>query len=826
MKQINTPSKLPLPFAAVGGKRDIPTASQIAISPGAASLEDGFPPLTRTPLAAGGIPPSGLDMNGILYELSAVVRWANAGGGFAYDAAFANDANVGGYPKGARVMRSDGQGYWFNTVDDNLTDPEAGGAGWVPDFAAGVTTITMTNANVTLTPLQYGKRVIAVSGLMVANLNLIFPDIPGNWLLVNNTTGAYSITAKTAAGVGVSVPSGTAEFLNSDGTNFYSLWSALALPTGATHVGYTEAGTGAVSRTVAAKLKEILSVGDIGADPTGGVNAVGVFQTAAARSSGTLVGPGTYKLDSIALGDFFSFGEVSTTGNGYAEITNIFDLKDTESRLRSALRMSRNDIYVLTQGDSTGNDTYEFFYVAMQALAKMFPAYTVVYKLWDHATTAWLAGVTIQTGTSGKTIYFYNGSFPGATPSYWTGNRNSLAYDGKTFDLIITNYGLNVPTSWRNQAERLAEYLYTLRVQQPKADVLVTVQPPDYTDATMLDRSAARADAQKWVCGQFGVQIIDVYDLFAELVARDGGVTTQWYIDNIHPTAAGGIKWAKAALRAMLTNGAKCSVGAPKKAEFAPTLMPNGNFNSWLNGVNAVPTFWASDSPAVVKNTVRFETFGASVRIDGSGVGTTILYVKGDDIVTRFKHAGGFWIAARVYSEGTSGKAGTVYMAHSVSTAYTEIQNTTGQPSESAAGWRWAFLYVDASFYAGKSDFRIGVFGGQAGEKASVDRIIISDTPFISDSNGVEAWKYRYSSSDSSFSVGANATVGRVFSPAGLIVQPGVVVKALINTALPTGLMVNPTVTSSGVIRVYFTNTTAVSITMPDYLIDFLTSIE
>ncbi|HRT22327.1 MAG TPA: hypothetical protein P5318_19630, partial [Candidatus Hydrogenedentes bacterium] len=117
MQLSNSPGKLVLPFASAGNKNSIPVDSQIGITPGAASLADGFPPLTMTPVAAGGVPPSGLDMNGILYELSNVIRWANAGGGYTYDADFATDSNVGGYPKGARVLRADGSGYWFNTAD-------------------------------------------------------------------------------------------------------------------------------------------------------------------------------------------------------------------------------------------------------------------------------------------------------------------------------------------------------------------------------------------------------------------------------------------------------------------------------------------------------------------------------------------------------------------------------------------------------------------------------------------------------------------------------------------------------------------------------------
>ncbi len=223
MQLTNTPAKLVLPFANAGAKNTIPTASQIGITAGAASLVDGFPPLTRTPIAAGGVPPSGLDMNGILYELSAILRWANAGGGYAYDAAFATDSNVGGYPKGARVLRSDGLGYWFNTTDNNTTDPEGAGAvaaGWVPDFTNGVAAVTMAGSNVTLTALQYGKPVIVITGTLTANLNLIFPNIVNEWTVINNTTGAFTITCKTAAGTGVVV--NTAALIVGDGTNIQS----------------------------------------------------------------------------------------------------------------------------------------------------------------------------------------------------------------------------------------------------------------------------------------------------------------------------------------------------------------------------------------------------------------------------------------------------------------------------------------------------------------------------------------------------------------------------------------------------------------------------
>jgi hypothetical protein len=225
MQLSNIPGKLVLPFANAGGKNAIPVASQIGITAGAASLVDGFPPLTRTPIAAGGVPPSGLDMNGIIYELSAVIRWANAGGGYPFDNAFATDPNVGGYPKGARIMRADGAGYWYNTTDNNVTDPESSGAaaaGWVPDFTTGVAAVTMTGANVTLTPAQYGKPMLVITGTLTGNLNLIFPNIFGDWIVLDNTSGNFAITAKTSSGIGVILPKMLAVSVYCDGTNVTS----------------------------------------------------------------------------------------------------------------------------------------------------------------------------------------------------------------------------------------------------------------------------------------------------------------------------------------------------------------------------------------------------------------------------------------------------------------------------------------------------------------------------------------------------------------------------------------------------------------------------
>jgi hypothetical protein len=148
MQSSSVPPKVPVPFANSGAKTTIPTASQIGITPGAASLTDGFPPLTRTPKTAGGVPPTGSDMNGILWLISAWSRWSGAGGPVIFDSAFATA--IGGYPAGAILASTTVGRRWLNTVDNNATNPDTGGAGWAmiqgnrPDMASFPSSGTFT----------------------------------------------------------------------------------------------------------------------------------------------------------------------------------------------------------------------------------------------------------------------------------------------------------------------------------------------------------------------------------------------------------------------------------------------------------------------------------------------------------------------------------------------------------------------------------------------------------------------------------------------------------------------------------------------------------
>lgn len=77
------PTKIPRPFADSGDKNSIPDSSG---SIGFASWQEGFPAITGTPFAQGGVAPKRADFNGIFNALSLATLWQQQGGFYAYDA--------------------------------------------------------------------------------------------------------------------------------------------------------------------------------------------------------------------------------------------------------------------------------------------------------------------------------------------------------------------------------------------------------------------------------------------------------------------------------------------------------------------------------------------------------------------------------------------------------------------------------------------------------------------------------------------------------------------------------------------------------------------
>lgn len=167
----DVPSKFNVPWGNQAGAnyiRAIPQASQIGIQNCAASLTDGFPPLTFVPAAQGGCPPFGQDFNGIFKQISQWSRWNGMGTPVIYDSAFSSQ--IGGYPKYSMLSVAATPGcYWVSNVDNNTSDPDTGGANWVNTCLTAVYSVTNSDGSLTISPN---------SGAVVAGINTAHAN---NW---------------------------------------------------------------------------------------------------------------------------------------------------------------------------------------------------------------------------------------------------------------------------------------------------------------------------------------------------------------------------------------------------------------------------------------------------------------------------------------------------------------------------------------------------------------------------------------------------------------------------------------------------------------------
>lgn len=266
MNSSDAPSRIVKAFGVNGLKNNIPVDSTTTTdSNGVATFDKGFPAITMQPLSAGGIPPSGKDVNGVIYSVTLQQQWQNAGMTYAFSSDFAS--TVSGYPKGAIIPSSVYTGQWLNLNEANSTAPESpSGAttGWVPINNYGVTTISgLTSDSVVMSSLQAAKDRIIISGALTANINLIFPSWIKSWVVHNNCTGNFTVTCRTASGSGVVVIPGLVSRLFCDGVNISDetynpnndmVGAVVGFAMNSAPTGWLIANGQAVSRTTYARL--------------------------------------------------------------------------------------------------------------------------------------------------------------------------------------------------------------------------------------------------------------------------------------------------------------------------------------------------------------------------------------------------------------------------------------------------------------------------------------------------------------------------------------------------------------------------------------------
>jgi microcystin-dependent protein len=104
---------------------------------------------------------------------------------------------------------------WGTKLNDDLDDVDV--------TVGGDVTTKDVSAGPTLTDDETAKQLQVWNGTLVGNVNVVVPDNKRRYFVRNETTGSYTVTAKTAAGTGVTIPQGGASLIYSDGTNVVKL---------------------------------------------------------------------------------------------------------------------------------------------------------------------------------------------------------------------------------------------------------------------------------------------------------------------------------------------------------------------------------------------------------------------------------------------------------------------------------------------------------------------------------------------------------------------------------------------------------------------------
>lgn len=244
------------------------------------------------------------------------------------------------------------------------------GYGQSATFAFDYVSISLTGlpSPYTLSGTNLNRIAYQFSGILTANMQIIVPNTIQQYWVRNVTTGAYSLTVKTAAGTGIAVVQNGAAILYCDGTNVVEAdTNNLSTP-----IGIAQGGTGATTAGTA-----LINLGGTSL----GIGLFTATNPATARAAIGAAGAGA-NADITSLSGLTTPLSVAQGGTGQTTFTN----------------------GQLLIGNTTGN-----------TLAK--------------STLTAGAGITITNGTGSITIASTGpDAFPGAGIAYSTGTAWGTSY--------------------------------------------------------------------------------------------------------------------------------------------------------------------------------------------------------------------------------------------------------------------------------------------------------------------------------------------------------------------------------------------------------------
>lgn len=396
MLQANAPVQLITPFAqgATGSLINavplVPYGGQPA---GQTAYSTGFTITNFTPIASGGIPPWGADMNGLLNAATLAQIYLQAGYVYPFNATFSS--GVGGYPNGARVAYANGLGTWISTADSNTTNPDtSANANWVPSpVNRGVSTVTgITGGTVTLTKNELGAPLILLEGALTSNATVVLGlPVGATYTIQNLTTGAFTLTVGGTTGSTITLTQGSAngQTCYCDGMNWYTSsfsGAGIYLPIAGTAVAANKLAT---ARTISATGAVVWSVtfdgsANVSAAATLGTSGV----TAGTYGSSTQVPQFTVGTD----------GRITGVTNVTVSVTSVF---------------GRTGAVVLTTADVTALGA--LIQTSLQATSAVTPATAGSYVQWNRSSGTGETDYVNNHGLGAGGWFWYDTSGAGTT---------------------------------------------------------------------------------------------------------------------------------------------------------------------------------------------------------------------------------------------------------------------------------------------------------------------------------------------------------------------------------------------------------------------------
>jgi len=245
-----------------------------------------------------------------------------------------------------------------------------------PDYTSDANlTITLTNSNASQAARCLVLNVTSAFGSLTATRELVVPTIQKQYIVQNNTTGGQSITVKTTAGTGITVPTGRKAHLYVDGTNVVQMFDFVDINGGAidgTPIGASSTSTGAfttLNGTVLTATADssftstgalIISKGTTGQRPTAasGMLRFNTTTTEFEGYNGTAwasVGGAALSNDTATATDVYPLFANATTGTASTLFTgNAFLLyKPSTGELKARVPVASNGIVVNSQTVAT-----------------------------------------------------------------------------------------------------------------------------------------------------------------------------------------------------------------------------------------------------------------------------------------------------------------------------------------------------------------------------------------------------------------------------------------------------------------------------------------